>query len=252
MAKLSMYTHYSCAGGAARDVPSSNACLFGEAQAQLWAKHDASVRRDRCSVYIKRKGDPVSYRLFLTVLSAAAAVALAIWPGCPAAAAPGPRGSRPLPYWRQAADPEPLRTAEYLEFLVAREKGALKVVAVERHAFSKPQVLLPRFRGRLEVRLLAPAGQLRDVVRFDFPLTGGAAPANSPDHDDVLGRQLAMGVSARVRVRAPFDAGVASAVLFDSLSKVEVHVDLSRFRGRGATPQWQAPVLRKHSPKPKP
>jgi hypothetical protein len=183
------------------------------------------------------------------VLSASAGVACAIAPCGPAAAGPAPapasHSPKPLPHWRQPADPEPLLTAEYLELLVAREKGALRVVSVEKRGFSKPQVLLPRFRGRFEVRLFAPGGQLRDVVRFDFPLTGGAAPAVSPDQDDVLGRKLAMGVSARTRVRAPFDQRIASAVIFDSLSKATVRVDLSKFVGGAAATPWQPPVLPK-------
>ena len=130
---------------------------------------------------------------------------------------------------------------------MAREKGTLKVLSVQKKSFSKPQVLLPRFRGRFEIRLLSAGGLLRDVIRFDLPLTGASTPAGSPDQDDVLGRKLSLGVSsARVRVRAPFDASIASAALVDSLTRAAVRVDIARFRPRAVMPPL--PPLKKAPP----
>jgi hypothetical protein len=163
-------------------------------------------------------------------------------PAAPAWAAPA--AGKALPRWRQPADPEPLLTADYLELAVAREKGQLKVLSVEKRAFPKPQVLLPRFRGRFEVRLLSASGQLRDVIRFDLPLTGASTPAGSPDQDDALGRKLSLGVSsARTRVRAPFDASIVTATVVDSLTKTAVRVDVARFRPRAPAPSLPAPAL---------
>ncbi len=179
--------------------------------------------------------------------SAAALMAALAWAGLTASAGAqarpaGAAASATVPRWQSRSDPEPLLTAEYLEITLEHRQGAMKVLAVEKKSFARPQVLLPRFRGRFEVRLLSPSGQLRDVVRFDLPLTGGAGPPRSPDQDDVLGRKLSLGVSAKTRVRVPFDAGIASAELYDSLNKRSLAVDLSRFQPGGLPLRVKLPV----------
>jgi len=179
--------------------------------------------------------------LVLAMIAPAAAAA----PKKPVSAPPGASGQPTyLPKWKHPTDPPPLVTAEYLEVGVVREKGKLRVTRTERRRFAKPQAITPRFRGRFEAKLFSPTGQLRDVIRFDLPLTAasdeGASTASTTEGDP-LGRKLSLGASGRVTVKIPFDASIAAVTIYDTIARASVGVELSRVRK--AAPPPPAPAL---------
>lgn len=150
----------------------------------------------------------------------------------PGKATPAPAGERTVPTWPLTADPRPLVTPHYVELFLTLDKAQVRVLKTVKHTFAKPQAILPRYRGRFEVKIYSATGLLRDVVRFDFPLT-----AAQEDRRDPLGVRLGQGVSARTSVRIPFDDGVASAVIHDRLGHGTVRVDLSRLAPRRPVPR---------------
>lgn len=143
-----------------------------------------------------------------------------------------------LPKWPRRPDPKPLVTRHYLEIEVQLRQNALRVEKVTKGSFAKPTAI-PRFRGRFEVQLYAH-GLLRDVVRFDLPLTGGAdsGAGGGSGLGDRFGLELSKGVTGKTVVRIPFDKSVNRVLIHDTLTRKTVTVDLS-------------PVLPKQ-PKPKP
>ena len=133
----------------------------------------------------------------------------------------------PLPRWPQRADPTPMVTRAYLDIAVVLEHGKLKVQSVTKGQLAAAKAILPRYAGRFEVKLYVHS-LLRDIVRFNLPLTGGMGGRSSAQ--DPLGRGLSLGVTARTTVRVPFDDTITSVVIDDTATKLRVAVDLSRVR----------------------
>jgi hypothetical protein len=123
-----------------------------------------------------------------------------------------------------------MHTAHYLDIKVQLRSGKLHVLGVRKGKFSAGPTSIPRFRGRFAVKLYTH-GLLRDVVRFDMPLTGAAenkdVPGKGTALGDRLGLGLAKGVAAKISVRVPFDDRITGAVVFDSVSKKTKKVNLS-------------------------
>jgi hypothetical protein len=133
--------------------------------------------------------------------------------------------ARSVPRWPRRADPPPLKTRDYLDLKLSLAQGHLKVDKLIKGRLPKP-ALLKRFRGRFEVRLFT-AGLLRDVVRFDFPLTAAVGEQPVPASGR-LGLGLSKGVRrARTKVRIPFDSRINRVVIVDTLKKKRFKVDLS-------------------------
>jgi hypothetical protein len=144
-----------------------------------------------------------------------------------------PKG-RPLPRWPQKQpDPTPMVTRGYLDVTVRLEKSKLKVVKIVKGSFVAPKAIAPRFGGRFEIKLYGGT-QLRDVIRFNLPLTAG-----SSDSADLLGRGLGLGVSAHAVIRVPFDESVTGGVVFDTANKTQVKLELAPFHTK---PKLQLPV----------
>jgi hypothetical protein len=137
------------------------------------------------------------------------------------------RAPTPLPRWPRRADPAPMVTRGYLDLGVVLEDGKVKVRSVSKGQLREAKALLPRFAGRFEVKLYVHS-LLRDVVRFNFPLTGGMG--ERPSTQDPLGRGLSLGVTARTTVRIPFDDSITAVVIDDTATKKRSSVDLSRVR----------------------
>ena len=130
-----------------------------------------------------------------------------------------------------------MRTSQYIDIVVQVDRGTLRVVAVRKGRFSAGPTVIPRFRGRYELKIYAH-GLMRDVVRFNMPLsdtagtaaTAGAAARRSGQGASLASRMglgLERGVKARLTVRAPFDRSVTRAEIFDSKSGTTTKVDLS-------------------------
>jgi hypothetical protein len=146
-----------------------------------------------------------------------------------------PGGKKPikigeLPRWPRKADPQPMRTTQYLDIKVRLRGGKLGVLGVRKGKFPAGPTLIRRFRGRFVVKLYTH-GLLRDVVRFDMPLTGAAenraGTRGGTALGDRLGLGLAKGVSATTSVRVPFDERITGAVIHDSVSGKNTRIDLS-------------------------
>jgi len=134
-----------------------------------------------------------------------------------------------LPTWPRRADPKPLETRHYLDLAVSLEGGAVKVDRLTKGTFPKGARTLPRFRGRFEVRLYSH-GLLRDVVRFNFPLTSA-----SGDHPSPLTDKLSIGLSegvtrAKTTVRIPFDERINRVLVVDT----QAPAPSSKKQGKGA------------------
>jgi hypothetical protein len=138
--------------------------------------------------------------------------------------APARVRAKPVPTWPRKVDPEPLRTSQYLDLHLALIKNRVKVIKLAKGTFASGPKVLKRFRGRFEARLFT-AGLLIDTVRFDFPLTGGASTRSG--RGDGLGVALSKGVSAKTRVRVPFDGRITRVMIVDTRTKKKVPVDLS-------------------------
>jgi hypothetical protein len=140
-----------------------------------------------------------------------------------------PPGSA-LPRWPHRADPTPMVTRAYLDLAVVLEGGKLKVAKVQKGLFSDARAILPRYAGRFEVKLYVHS-LLRDVVRFNFPLTGGLGERRAGQ--DALSRGLSLGVSAaRTTARIPYDDSITGVVIDDTVTRARVTVDLSGVRPR--------------------
>jgi hypothetical protein len=147
-------------------------------------------------------------------------------PQPPVPKAPPPK-SKALPRWPQKQpDPAPMVTRSYLDVTLGLEKGKLKVSKIVKGAFGAPKAIAPRFGGRFEIKLYGGT-QLRDVVRFNLPLT-----ASSTDSTDLLGRGLGMGVTARATIRVPFDESVTGGVVHDTATRAQLKLELTPFLPR--------------------
>jgi hypothetical protein len=135
--------------------------------------------------------------------------------------------ARTVPKWPRRADPKPLKTIDYLDLRLSLAKGRVTVDKLTKGRFAKP-TRLRRFRGRFEIHLFT-AGLLRDVVRFNFPLTAAVGEPPVPSSNRLgLGLGLSKGVNrARTKVRIPFDARINRLVIVDTLNKKKFKVDLS-------------------------
>ncbi|MCC6746521.1 MAG: hypothetical protein IT371_02620 [Deltaproteobacteria bacterium] len=155
---------------------------------------------------------------------------------------PPPRTGRALPSARplpaQPGDPAPLVSEEYADAVVALAKGKLRVVRLRKGRLAKPEHL-PRFVGRYQVRLYAEK-TLRDLVRFNFPLTAPAGEPTLPNLD--LNRSMARGVNAEATVRIPIVPGLTHLEILDSRTAARVSFSL-----KGIAPALPplAPAVRK-------
>lgn len=163
---------------------------------------------------------------FICFICGAGALAASVLLPLPAAAAPEPKV---IPRWRSGPDPAPLTTSEQLELFVSHGRDGVKVLRIEKRQLPRPTLISPRFRGRFEVRLFSATGLLRDVIRFDFPLTAASGDP-SVAGDDRLGRELGRGVTARTSVKIPFDASISSVVIHDTAVASQLRIDLTRFQ----------------------
>lgn len=135
-------------------------------------------------------------------------------------------GSKNLPRWPQSPDPAPLMTADYLDLSLELHQGRVRVLSLRQGSFTKGPTRLKRYSGRFAVRLYSH-GLLLDVVRFNFPLTGGAGERGSRANQ-ALGKSLARGVKARITVRVPFDKCINRVHVKDLQSKQILEVKLGR------------------------
>jgi hypothetical protein len=161
-------------------------------------------------------------------LIAALGLSLAGVPAALAAPASQPAGGHSLPTWPARPDPPPLTTSGYLDLDLKLAKGKLSVLGIRKGRFPGGARRLPRFRGTYVV-LLHSHGALLDVVRFTFPLTGGAGKRTRAPVLQ-LDQSLARGVSARTRVRVPFDSRVTRILVRDLVTNGQVEVDLRAVR----------------------
>jgi hypothetical protein len=135
-----------------------------------------------------------------------------------------PPEKRTLPTWPLRGDPKPLVTANFLDLNVALDKGRIKLLQLTKGAFPKPKAISPRFRGRFEVQLFA-ASLLRDVIRFNFPLTSSSGDkGKNLDH---LDRNINKGVSAKTLVKIPYDESITRIVIYDMVGGEKLAIPLS-------------------------
>ena len=119
----------------------------------------------------------------------------------------------------------PLVTRTYLDLFLRLKQGRVQTIKVVKGHFPKGPKLIPRFTGRFRV-LLYTHGLLRDRLAFNFPLTAGAGEPTALNRN--LDRSLARGVSARMRVRVPWDSRITRLEVLDRATKRVVQVSLKR------------------------
>ena len=152
----------------------------------------------------------------------------------PRAASDAPRPKRPgaptpVPTWPNRPDPPPLTTVEYIDLRLRLANGRLAVQQVRKGAFHRfKATTLPRFGGKFAVNLYR-GKRLLDLVRFNFPLTGGLTHAPLGMRGGMGTRfdvRLARGVSATVTVRVPWDRRI-DRVTVSGHGVTTVDIDLS-------------------------
>jgi len=136
------------------------------------------------------------------------------------------KGTKNLPRWPQSPDPAPLMTADYLDISLELHQGRVRVLSLRQGSFNKGPTRIKRYSGRFAVQLYSH-GLLLDVVRFNFPLTGGAGQRGL-GANQALGNSLARGVKARITVRVPSDKRINRVRVKDLQSKQIVEVKLGR------------------------
>jgi hypothetical protein len=117
-------------------------------------------------------------------------------------------------------DPEPLRTADQIEYTVTYENGAARIEAVRRLKLEKP-VVTARKMGRFAIELWV-GRELIDRVRFDFPLL---AAEESPSERQRLKSPppLTRG-PIRATLLVPFSERARRAVLLDRATNQETEL----------------------------
>jgi hypothetical protein len=147
--------------------------------------------------------------------------------------------SQTLPTWPNPDDPPALVTKEFISVFLSYHHEQLKVGQLTRGQLKKPQVLLPRFDGRFEIRLLS-GKLLLDIIRFEFPLMGAAKEQEGA----ALG--LDRGISASTSVKIPFNETITGATIVDRQTHKAYSLDLSPFV-KQAMPKLRADAFRLQS-----
>ncbi len=136
--------------------------------------------------------------------------------------------SLPLPT-SDPPDPRPLRTRHHFDFVIAFDKGNVKLVSVKEVHLKQPQSTARRL-GRFAFELWSGT-ELVERVRFDFPLLG----ASRPEEDDPLGA----GLSASTRVRVPASSRASHARILDRKTRDEVEVPWPPISGENTAPNTE-------------
>jgi hypothetical protein len=139
----------------------------------------------------------------------------------PSASPSAPKASEPELSASTAPDPEPLRTAEQVEYELELSGGEVRVLAMRNVKLNEAKVTARRM-GRYAIEL-GIGRELIERVRFDFP--GTAADEVTPGPERPLSAPLTLSARAivRLKVQVPYSARVRRAVLVDrALERAQV------------------------------